>query len=466
VIRFLLNDGEASVDARPGRVLLDVLRRDLRRTGTKEGCREGDCGACLVLVGRRENGRLRYLPVNSCLLPVGDLDGQHVVTVEGLNLAGLNVVQQAFVDEHATQCGFCTPGFIVAAAAFLLDAPRLDPEAAENAVAGNICRCTGYVSIRRALARVCAALPAAEFAASAGDAPRRIDQLIAWGALPDYFARAARRVPESAPPAAQPAPGQFVVAGGTDVYVQRPEQAEASEPVLLARRPELRGLRVRDGVCEVGAAATMQEFFEAPEVRAAIPCIGKVERLIASWPIRCRATLGGNLVNASPIGDTTILFLALDAELALSSGRTVPLRRFYQGYKKLDRRPDEWVAAVRFALPPAGARLNFEKVSRRTHLDIAGVNTAARFLMDGDRIAAAHLSAGGVAPVPLYLEETSAWLAGRAPGGETAREAAERAAEEVRPISDVRGAADYKRLLLRQLVLAHFAELFAEAGAP
>ena len=216
---------------------------------------------------------------------------------------------------------------------------------------------------------------------------------------------------------------------------------------------------------------------------AALPRIAAFNHLIASWQIRNRATLAGNIVNASPIGDFTALLLALDATVVLAAGdrrRAVPLREFYRGYKEIDLRPGELLTEVAFP-DPAGARVNFEKVSKRTCLDIASVNSACAIRLasgdgaaGGDAIAAAHFSLGGVAPVPLYLRATSQAVRGRALDSDTVREALRAAQGEIAPISDVRGSAAYKRLLARQLLIAHFVTLFPgrfaaaefDAGAP
>ena len=185
--------------------------------------------------------------------------------------------------------------------------------------------------------------------------------------------------------------------------------------------------------------------------------------LMGSLPIRHRATIAGNIINASPIGDMTVILLALDAEIGLHSGkarRSLPLHDFFLGYKELDLRPGELVEWVRFQAPGEGALFNFEKVSKRTHLDIASVNTAASLRLDDGRIAYACLAAGGVAPIPMQLPQTADYLCGLEPSAETAIAAADVARSEIAPISDVRGSADYKRLLLGQLILAHFNVLF------
>jgi xanthine dehydrogenase small subunit len=436
MISFLLNRDVVETGLPAGTVLLDFLRRQRGLTGTKEGCREGDCGACLVLLGEPRGGEILYRPVNSCLLPLGDASGRHVVTIEGLNAEALTPVQAAFVEEGASQCGFCTPGFIIALTGFLLSSPRWDVDTALDALAGNICRCTGYMSIRRAVERVLAAL---------GTMPdRRLPRLVAQSWIPAYFLDAPGLLP-----AAAPCSGGVPVAGGTDLFVQRPEALAHAELNLLSRREGLHGITVADGRCRLGAATPIADLEDAPP----FPELAAVFRLIASRPIRHRATVGGNLVNASPIGDLAVLLLALNAAVILPD-REVPLRDFYAGYKQLNKRADELVLAVSFPIPGAGAVFNFEKASRRVHLDIASVNTAMLAEVRDGRVAVACISAGGVAPIPLYLARTSEALVS---GG--ARAALDAAMTEISPISDVRGSAEYKRRLLRRLLTAHFERL-------
>ena len=465
MISFILNREDASADLPPGRVVLDFLRQQRGLSGTKEGCREGDCGACMVLVGRPERGAVRYEAVNSCLLPAGELPGRHLVTIEGLNAPALSAVQQAFLDEGATQCGFCTPGFIVALTGFLLSAPRISLAGAIDAVAGNICRCTGYASIRRAIGRLCDDLAAAPgVTPEDGGLAERLDCLVRRGVVPSYLLEIPRRLSGvAATPAAECHEGRTefpVVAGGTDLFVQRPEHlADAERLAFLSRREDLRGIKRADGYCEIGAATPLADLEDSPLLRDHVPGLNNCWRLISSRPIRHRATVAGNIVNASPIGDLTVLLLAFDAAATLSNGasrRDVPLRDFFLGYKKLDRREDELLLRVRFPLPAPGTVFSFEKVSRRTHLDIASVNSAMQVRMEDDRVAGVHLSAGGVAPVPLYLRRTVRRLTGSALSPDTVRDALEEAQQEISPISDVRGSADYKRVLLRQLLMAHF----------
>lgn len=457
--RFALNDGLVEAAHPSGMPALDFLREHAGLTGVKHACREGDCGSCAVLVGEPDGAALRYRVVTSCLLPLGALTGRHVVTIEGLNRRQVGPIQSAFVAEGASQCGFCTPGFVVSLVGHLLEAEAWDHKLAEEAVAGNICRCTGYASIQRAIQRIIDRL---RQAVDPGE--DRVPALVREGFLPDHFLHAGELLAGLGPPPAtrRPTKGQQVVAGGTDLYVQRPDELAHSEVFLLAER---KGPLIWEdgGHVYLAASATAEDIKRSQLLADAVGALDRAMELMGSLPIRRMATIGGNLVNASPIGDMTIILLALDAEICLVDGdarRTLPLRLFFRGYKDLDLQPGEIVEWARFPGGRSDCLFSFEKVSKRTHLDIASVNSAISLKLADGRIAAARVSAGGVAPVPLQLEGTSAYLEGRAPDADTARGAAALARSEVSPISDVRGSADYKRLLLGQLVLAHFHVLF------
>lgn len=462
--RFILNDTEVSASLPPGALLLDYIRYHRHLTGTKIGCREGDCGACTVLIGEMKDCKLQYSSVTSCLTALANVEGRHVVTVEGLNPAeavgavgGLNPIQQAISDEAATQCGFCTPGFVVSLAGFCLSDEEHNEQTAIASINGNICRCTGYKSIERAAAKV------SELMQAKGETPalRFVTQ---QNILPAYFSTIESRL-KALPANGQqlPASGSRFLGGGTDLYVQQPEAMGEAAVISLLLKEEVKAISVEENVCRVGGAVTVSQMVASPFFQQHFPDIKKFIKLVSSTPIRNTATIGGNLVNASPIGDLTIFFLALNAQLLLSDGaksRTLYLKDFYQGYKTLDKRPDEYVREIFFDLPGKETFFNFEKVSKRTHLDIASVNSAAKLERSAGFISEAHLSAGGVGPVPLYLKKTSAYLTGKEASEETVFEAVAIAQTEISPISDVRGSAEYKRLLLGQLIKAHFVRLF------
>ncbi len=463
-IHFLLNDEEIKTDLAPGTLALDFLRHHLRKTGTKEGCKEGDCGACTVLIGEPAGSEIRYKPVTSCLVPLGELHGKHLVTVEGLNLEHLTMVQDAIVREGASQCGFCTPGIVVSLTAELIEhGNAVDRERIKYALSGNLCRCTGYASLLRAGERIAAA--AKEITSEDGQYGR-IRQLAAKGVLPDYFLQIPNRLKQIEPLAEiVEQQGAVYIAGGTDLYVQRGDELPGKAVVALNRQSGLRGVSEKDGLIEIGPLTTFEELGQNPILQKHIPEIGDFMRRNASWQIRNRATVGGNIVNASPIGDVTNLLLVLDAELVLTRNgkqRTAPLKNFYRGYKQIDKAEDELITAVRFPVPPPTAKINFEKVSKREYLDIASVNSSIWLVVEDEIIREARVSLGGVAPIPLLLQETTRRMQGQPLRPETVFKALETMPQEIAPISDIRGSAEYKRLLARNLIVAHFIKLFPE----
>jgi xanthine dehydrogenase small subunit len=459
MIKFILNNNLLQSDDPPGTPLLDRIRYREHLTGTKIGCREGDCGACTVLIGEAQGPNIVYRSATSCLTAIGNVHNKHVVTIEGLNGEKLNFLQQAICDEGASQCGFCTPGFIVSMAGFCLSGNAPTHAAAVAAVDGNICRCTGYKSIERALSKITSLLAGR----SPGTSP--LDFAIANNIVPAYFKDIPRRLTEQQLPSngvLHHNNGPFL-GGGTDLYVQQPEKMAGTSPEFLMANPQLQGIHEADGICIIGGATTVTQLLESPTIRRAFPHFGHYAKLISSTPIRNIATVAGNFVNASPIGDLSIFFLALDTELTLTDGtsrRTLPLQRFFKGYKLLDKTPNEYIESIRFPLPKPGSLFHFEKVSKRTCLDIASVNTAVQLTLKNDTITEARLSAGGVGPIPALLENASRQLVGKIPNPDTVGKVIATAQSEITPISDVRGTADYKRLLLGQLIKAHFITLF------
>ena len=479
MIRFILNEKDIATSLPPGLLLLDFIRYHQHLAGTKIGCREGDCGACVVLVGEIRDGELFYQSMTSCLVPLSNAHGKHIVTVEGINFPGkLNPIQKAMADEGATQCGFCTPGFVVSLAGFCLSNNEATRENAIAAVDGNICRCTGYKSIERAADKVAALMKKRnDEEAAAFVATQKI--------LPSYFSTIKNRLQNLMN-------GQFtihhhherseetpltIVGGGTDLYVQKHDELTHADIRFVFDNPALRGITSEGSKCIMGPSVTVTDLQESPVVRKHFPAFDRYAKLISSTPIRNMATIGGNFINASPIGDFTIFFLALDAQLGLllrrspptrghsvaSEGgglRTLSLRNLYKGYKALDKLADEVVDKIWFELPGKNSYFNFEKVSKRTHLDIASVNSAIHLKMKGDVIDEAGLAAGGVAPVPLYLSKTSEFLKGKMITADLVDDTIETALTEISPISDARGSKEYKSLLLGQLIKAHFICLF------
>lgn len=460
-MEFILNNEPIETTLPAGMVLADYIRYHQGLTGTKLGCREGDCGACTVLVGSCEAEDLSYDTMTSCLLPMANVQGKHIVTIEGLNIEQLNVVQQAITDEGGTQCGFCTPGFIVSLSGYALSANN-SYEDGVLAVAGNICRCTGYKSIERAIKRI--ALDLENVTSS-----NKIAWLVQHQYLPAYFLdihQDLKKYTVSTTSSNEQTCQGVYLGGGTDLYVQRPDQMYDSPVLSTLSRPDLNVIWQRENRLHIGASATTEALKNNAVFQGLDPDMVHHFELISSLQIRNMATVAGNLVNASPIGDLSILLLALNAQIVLNNQgtlRTVPLHLFFKSYKTIDKKETEFVQEINFELHAAPFLFNFEKVCKRTYLDIASVNTAASVVLDAQgSIQQAFVSAGGLAPVPKFLARTSAFLCNKVPSNALLEQALELAQSEVAPIADVRGSVAYKRLLLRQLMKAHFIKFFPQ----
>ena len=455
MIQFILNNQTIKTSLPAGSTLLDLLRYHKRLVGTKIGCREGDCGACAVLAGTIENEKLVYRPMTSCLMPLGNAAGKHIVTVEGINGKELSPVQQAMVDTNGTQCGFCTPGFVMSLTGFVLSENAKSYEDAIKSIDGNICRCTGYKSIERAAKILSEKL-------GEKSTINTTEWLIKNNFVPGYFLNIKERLLQIRREAENNIPGKnhtLIIGGGTDLIVQKHSEVKKSATGHLFDQSNLKGISLEDNKCSIGASVTVTELAASAIIQNIFPGLEKYIKLIASTPIRNMATMAGNLANASPIGDMTIIFLALNAEIILSNGkskRTIYLKDFYTGYKQLARANDEIIEKIIFTKPTGNSIFNFEKVCKRTWLDIASVNSACSIHLDKEGIISDfHLSAGGVAPFPKYLSDTIAYLKGKRIDTEVLNNAIRIMNEEIAPITDARGAKEYKRLLLRQLFLAH-----------
>ena len=458
MIRFILNNQSVETALPKGTTVLDFVRYHKNLKGTKIGCREGDCGACTILVGELQGEKLRYRTQTSCLMPLANAHGKHIVTVEGINRADgeLTPVQSAMVEESGTQCGFCTVGFVMSLTNFCIDDTPKTGEMAVSAIDGNICRCTGYKSIERA------ALLLLEREKGRKGERENLIFAIENDIIPEYFAEIKERLLNleseiSNPQSQSPKPKAFI-GGGTDLYVQKPEEMTHADAENLFDNSALRFITETEDFVEIGASTVVTDLLESAIFQRIFPNLFKHLKLVSSTPIRNMATVAGNFVNASPIGDMTAWFLALDASIVFNTNREIALKDFYLGYKQLAKSEDEIITKIRFR--KHFTHFNFEKVCKRTYLDIASVNTAMSLKVSGSLIENAHVSAGGVSPIPLYLRKTSEFLRGREISENLIAEANAILQTEISPITDVRGSAEYKRLLLRQLFTAHFVELF------
>ncbi|MCF6132633.1 FAD binding domain-containing protein [Flavobacterium wongokense] len=459
MIQFILNNQLIKTDKPASTTLLDFVRYDENLRGTKIGCREGDCGACTVLIGSMKNGKLEYISATSCLTPLPNVHGKHVVTVEGLNLPDkLNQAQQAMVDCSGTQCGFCTPGFVNSMCGFALTCSEPTLESAISAIDGNICRCTGYKTIERASAQLASKLVSK-------DQNNSMQWLVANEFVPNYFLDIEERV-KALKTEEYNSNGQIPIGGGTDLYVQKHDDIHEYDLDYLFDKNVLNGITFEGNRCILKSSATVTDLMENERLLETIPNWYRHLKLLSSTPIRNIATIAGNIANGSPIGDFTIILLAMKAQLTLTNkvkeNRKLMLKDFYTGYKTFDKKPDEYITEIAFELPVNGIQFNFEKVCKRQYLDIASVNSAISISVNGNLIAEAHASMGGVGPIPKYLAKTCEFLANKTISASVIKEAEQILQSELSPISDARGTEAYKRLLGRQLFFGHFIELFPE----
>lgn len=455
---FILNQKKIVTDILPTTVLLDFIRREQKLTGTKEGCREGDCGACTVLIGELINNKIHYKTVNSCLVPIGSVHRKHIITVEGLTENGsLTPIQNALVDEGGTQCGFCTPGFVVSMTSYFINNKNYDVQKAINTIGGNVCRCTGYHGIIRSLNRTAELLNSA-------DGKSHLEKLISANIIPEYFKKIPKQLKEIKSAKFKIEKPKYLIGGGTDLYVQKWEDIVNSKSLIIVDKKISNEIIKKENEIIIGASVTIEDFITNKTIKKYFPQIEEQLELFGSLPIRNKATIAGNIVNASPIGDLTNILLTLNAKVHLEGKkkRIIPLENFYLGYKLLNKKKNEIVTKITFEIPPKNFQFNFEKVSKRTYLDIASVNSSIGILVKDNIIQDVRISAGGVAPIPLYLKNTSEFLTNKELTSQNVKEATQIAFSEISPISDARGSAEYKKLLLRQLIYAHFILLFPD----
>ncbi len=448
--------------------LTDYVRNTCGLPGTKVVCAEGDCGACTVLVGRPDGGGVKYLPVDSCIQFVYQLDGTHVVTVEGLPETGddLHPVQKAMVECHGSQCGYCTPGFVMALAGWAEGGADADPAAVRTALTGNLCRCTGYLPILDAASAISRTPPAR--LADRPDAPALGKELATLTAEPltvgdgrRTFVAPTTLADAVAFKAANPA--AVLVSGGTELGVLRNKRGYDPDTLLsLARVPGLDRIEHDGDRLLIGANVTWSQIER--EVAPLIPAFGPIVRRFGSPQIRNVGTLAGNVVNGSPIADSLPLLMVLDAEVEIAGPRgtrTRPLAGFYTGYKQKDLAADELLTRIVLPLPTPGDRLRLYKVSRRTDLDIATFGAAVRIREANGTIERAAVAYSGMAATVVRLPRTEAALAGGPFREATFRQAGTVARGEVSPLTDVRGGRDYRGELAANVLVKFF---FEEAG--
>ena len=445
MIRFLL-DGEVIEveDVDPTGTVLDYLRYTLRRTGSKEGCAEGDCGACTVLLGELAGGRVEWRAVNACILFLPMLDGKALRTVE--SLGGDHPVQREMVERHGSQCGFCTPGFVMSLYGRSLGALGTEGVPVGDVIAGNLCRCTGYGPILAAGEAVPAEPEEDEATA---EALRALRPAYGHPATADELAELLAAQPETR-----------IVAGATDVGLWVTKQLRDLGPIVfIGDIPDLRGIEEGPEALTLGAAVRYSEAREA--LTRLHPDLGELVRRIGGVQVRNAGTVGGNIANGSPIGDMPPALIALGAELTLRRGarrRTIALEDFFLSYGKQDRAPGEFVESVRIPRPSPETSVRIVKLSKRFDSDISAVCGAFALRIEEGIVTAARIAFGGMAGIPARAPGCEAALTGR-PWSEATVEAAARAlANDYQPLDDLRGSAAYRRQVAANLLRRIWAE--------
>ncbi len=473
-IRFILNDRDITLTSvSPTATLLDFLRLERRLTGTKEGCAEGDCGACTVLVGRLANGELVYESVNACIRFTGSLNATHVVTVEHLAAKDgtLHPVQQAMVDYHGSQCGFCTPGFVMSLYGLWLSKDNPGRADIEKTLQGNLCRCTGYEPIVKAAEAVAKARPDALFDPIVKMRREIIAKLAAMRS-PDTIrlsdGDASLIVPGTTAALADllaDHPTATVVAGSTDVGLWVTKQMRDLNPVIFINGlEELQSIHETGDGITIGAGVSYSAAFD--QISARYPAFGRLLDRLGGEQVRNMGTIGGNVANGSPIGDTPPPLIALGASVTLrskSGPRTVPLEDYFIEYGRQDRKPGEFVKSIFVPNLPEGDHFAVYKISKRRDEDISALCGAFRIALDGEgRVTSARIAFGGMAGTPKRAATVEAALMGE-PWNEGTVKTAQAAFEaDYQPLTDWRATAAYRMLAAKNLLLRFFLETLGE----
>ena len=472
-IRFVLNDRDITLtQLRPGDTLLEHLRLEQGLCGTRQGCAEGDCGACTVLIGRLRAGELIYRTATACICLLGMLDGCHVVTIEHLQDGGggLHPVQQALVMAHASQCGFCTPGIVMSLYALWLENREPAIKDIEKALQGNLCRCTGYKPVVEA-AQMAMNLgtPATDrLVTGRKEMAARLNALSSASRIDISSGGDRVLVPRSLDDLARmyaELPNATLVAGATDAALQVTRQLPpVSQVIYIAGLDELHRIEVTDTAISIGAAVTYSEF--APVVERHIPQLSRLWDRIGGEQVRNMGTIGGNIANGSPVGDTPPALIALGASLVLRRGgkrRMIALEEYFLAYGSQDRREGEFIEAIHIPRLPQADHYAAYKVSKRRDEDISSVCAAFRIGLENGIVKTAILAYGGMAATPKRARGTERALVGQ-PWCKTAvSTASARLKQDFSPLDDWRASARYRRLVAANLLTRFFLETAGHA---
>lgn len=470
-IRFLLNGRVTeATDLAPTTTVLRYLREYAGRKGTKEGCAEGDCGACTVVVGELVNDEIQLRAVNACIQFLPTLDGKALFSVE--DVAGpdgsLHPVQTAMIQCHASQCGFCTPGFVMSLWALYLQSPEpASEDAVRSALTGNLCRCTGYRPLIEA-GRCMSNYPRVEPEwASIRTTLQSIQRPSTFEYESAEYRYCAPRTLEALVARKHQNPTATVLAGGTDIGLWVNKQfRELGEILYTGDVAELNQISITDGQITIGAAVRLAAAADA--LSDVYPELDEIWERFASQPIRNAGTLGGNIANGSPIGDSMPALIAIGATVTLASvrgHRELPLEKLYVGYQKKDMEADEIVGSIRIPARPGGLKLASYKVSKRYDSDISAVCAAFVMQLSEGRVAVCRIAFGGMAATPRRAHATEAALLGQPWNADNVRLAMSALATDFKPLSDMRASAEYRLTVAQNLLWCFFLEYPTAATA-
>lgn len=458
MVRFLLNNEPVELQVTdPTMTVLRFLREQQKKTGTKEGCASGDCGACTVVVAspNEAGDKLIYRTINSCIALMSSLHGKQLITVEDLaDKQQLHPVQASMVEHHGSQCGFCTPGFVMSAFALYKDAAAPTRENVVNALSGNLCRCTGYRPIIDATLAACESRQDDKFSeleAKTLKALANLSQAFSVNATPSLLMPGTRKALRSAIQANPDAP---LVAGSTDLGLEITQQHKAFETLIsLSQMASLRQVTEDDNSFTIGAALPLSEAMTV--ITAHYPGLQELFTRFASLPVRNQATLGGNVANASPIGDTPPVLLAVNATIIADDGesvRDIAAKDFFLGYRQTALHSTEWISAIRFPKPTSQQRLTAYKVSKRNEDDISAVCAVFNVTIENDTVISIDSGFGGVAATPVTCAALASALTGKLWSDKQCIEAGKNVlASAFNPIDDVRASARYRNQVLANL---------------
>lgn len=448
-ISFILDGEVIHLDnPEPTRSVLQYLREDLNRCGTKEGCAEGDCGACTVVIAEAVDSKIRYRSVNACIQFLPTLDGKALFTVESLKHAdgSLHPVQQSMVDYHASQCGFCTPGFVMSLFALYISEKPVNRETLDDVLSGNLCRCTGYKPI------IEAGMNMYDYPVIEKNEQKLLDQLKVLKSdqgLNMISSAGSYYAPTSLDEFAelhQHYPDATILAGGTDVGLWVTKQLrELGKVLYLGNVSELKNINESSSGVEIGAAVTLEDAFEVLSI--SYPELGEFFRRFASMPVRNAGTLVGNIANGSPIGDSMPVLIVIGARVRLRQGdatREMRLQDLYLDYQKNAMQPGEFIESVTIPARDVDLILNSYKLAKRFDQDISAVCAAFALRLDGDRVTDIKIALGGMAAIPKRAAQTEDFLSGKSWNEENIQQGMELLKLDFQPMSDMRSSAAYR----------------------